>query len=55
MSSTPFPAEALLADALAQPPAERSAFLANACGSDATLLGESVALLAAHEASRISR
>src|SRR5688572_22807242 len=41
--------EQLFADALAQPPAKRGAFLAQACGADVGLLAHLVALVAAHE------
>ena len=41
--------EELFADALAQPPAQRGAFLAQACGADVDLLARLVALVAAHE------
>src|SRR5262245_34287866 len=43
--------EALFADALAQPPAERAAFLAKACGADVNLLSHLAALIVAHEGS----
>ena len=39
--------EALFADALGQPPAQRGAFLAQACGDNLDLLGRNVALVAA--------
>jgi hypothetical protein len=41
--------EALFADALALPPAERGSFLAKACGADVDQLAHLVALVAAHE------
>jgi eukaryotic-like serine/threonine-protein kinase len=41
--------EVLFADALAQPPAGRAAFLADACGADAALQVRVAALVAAHE------
>ena len=40
---------AVFADAVERPPAERSAFVAEACGSDAELRAEVESLLAAHE------
>jgi eukaryotic-like serine/threonine-protein kinase len=40
--------EVLFTDALAQPPAERGAFLAKACGANVDLLAHLVALVAAH-------
>jgi serine/threonine protein kinase/tetratricopeptide (TPR) repeat protein len=49
MSSIPSREEALFADALAQPTAERGAFLAKACGANLDLLAHLVALLAAHD------
>jgi eukaryotic-like serine/threonine-protein kinase len=49
MSSIPSREEALFADALAQPPAQRGAFLAQACGDNLDLLCHLVALVAAHE------
>jgi serine/threonine protein kinase len=41
--------EALFADALAQPPTQRAAFLDQACNGDSPLLARLIALLAAHE------
>ena len=41
--------DAIFADAVERPPAERSAFVANACGTDAELRAEVESLLAAHE------
>jgi serine/threonine protein kinase len=41
--------EALFADALALPPAERGTFLAKACGANVDLLAHLVALVAAHD------
>ena len=49
MSRTSSREEALFADALVQPPAERSAFLAKACGANVELLAHLVALVAARE------
>src|SRR5256885_15660515 len=49
MNQIPSRQEALFADALAQPPAERGAFLAKACGANVDLLAHLVALVAAHE------
>jgi tetratricopeptide (TPR) repeat protein len=49
MSRAPSREEALFVDALAQPPAERGAFLARACGANADLLAHVVALVAAHD------
>ncbi|MEO7317467.1 MAG: serine/threonine-protein kinase, partial [Chthoniobacteraceae bacterium] len=46
----PARAEVTFNSALARPPAERAAFLAEACGDDAALHAEVRALLAAHEA-----
>jgi hypothetical protein len=43
--------EYLFADALAQAPTQRGAFLAQACGDNLDLLAHLVALLAAHEGS----
>ena len=48
MSKIPSREEALFADALAQPAAQRDAFLAQACGADAELLARLAALVAAH-------
>jgi hypothetical protein len=47
MSSIPSQEEALFAEALAQPPTERGAFLARACGANIDLLAHLVALVAA--------
>ena len=41
--------DAIFADAVERPPAERPAFVANACGTDAELRAEVESLLAAHE------
>jgi len=41
--------DAIFADAVERPPAERSAFVANACGTDAELRAEVESLLAAHD------
>ncbi len=41
--------EAIFTDALARPPAERGAFLAEACAGNAALLARLTALLAAHD------
>ena len=49
MSSDPIREEALFADALALPAAERSAFLAKACGENVELLATILSLIAAHE------
>jgi hypothetical protein len=49
MSRTSTREEALFADALALPPAERGAFLAKMCGANVDLLAHLVALVAAHE------
>ena len=49
MSRHPSREESLFADALAQPPADRGAFLAKACGANVDLLAHLVALVAAHE------
>jgi hypothetical protein len=49
MSTIPSREEALFAGALAQPPAQRGAFLGEACGADAALLARIAVLLAAHE------
>ena len=45
MSRHPSREESLFADALAQPPADRGAFLAKACGANVDLLAHLVALL----------
>lgn len=50
MSRIPDREEALFADALEHPPADRGAFLAQACGADVSLLARLTTLLAAHEA-----
>jgi len=39
----------LFASALAQPPAERDAFLSEACNGDDVLRGEVASLIAAHD------
>jgi eukaryotic-like serine/threonine-protein kinase len=49
MNRLPSCAEALFADALALPSAERGAFLARSCGTDADLLAHLLALVAAHD------
>jgi len=49
MSPTRLREEALFADALALPLAQRGAFLAQACGANIDLLAHLVALVAAHE------
>ena len=49
MSHAPSREETLFADALALPPGERGAFLAQACGANVDLLAHLVALVAAHE------
>ena len=51
MKKLPAQAEALFAEALALPAAERGTFLAKACGPDVDLLAHLVALVAAHEES----
>src|SRR5687767_3501962 len=49
MSKIPTREEALFADALSRPAAQRGVFLAQACGSNVDLLAHLVALVAAHE------
>ncbi len=49
MSRIPSREEALFADALAQPPAQRGALLDDACGKDTEIRARLAALLAAHD------
>ena len=49
MSGIPSQEEALFADAIAQPPADRGPYLAKACGANVELLARMAGLVAAHD------